>query len=204
MKNKRRTQVERSAATRDALIVAGRSLFAAHGYHAVGTDAIARAAGVSRGALYYQFEDKAELFAAVFETVEADVIARIGVAVEKASDTDPIALMRLAASLWLDASRDPDVLRIALTDAPAVLGWARWREIGDRYGVALALRLITNALEVDRIVPLPVGTLAYVLIGMLRESALYLSAATDSARARADIGAVIDQMIESLAVVPIS
>jgi AcrR family transcriptional regulator len=73
MKSNRRTQADRSAATRDALVRAGRHLFAEHGYAEVGTEAIAREAGVTRGAMYHQFADKTELFAAVFEQVEAEV-----------------------------------------------------------------------------------------------------------------------------------
>src|SRR5215469_12973489 len=72
----RRTQADRSAATRDALVAAARPLFAAHGFAEVPTDAIAAAAGVTRGALYHQFADKTALFEAVLTAVEAD-IARI-------------------------------------------------------------------------------------------------------------------------------
>src|SRR5215475_1511202 len=51
----RRTQADRSAATRDALVAAARPLFAAQGFADVSTDAIVTAAGVTRGALYHQF-----------------------------------------------------------------------------------------------------------------------------------------------------
>src|SRR5256885_16549175 len=77
MKGKPRTQAERTAATRTALIAAARELFAEHGYAGVGTEAIVRAAGVTRGAMYHQFTDKQDLFAAVFEAVEAGLTAGI-------------------------------------------------------------------------------------------------------------------------------
>ena len=56
----RRRQVDRTAATRAALVDAARALFAEHGFADVGTERIARAAGVTRGALYHQFADKAD------------------------------------------------------------------------------------------------------------------------------------------------
>src|ERR1700721_1209712 len=72
MEIKRRTQEERSAATRDALISAARRLWGQRGYAEVGTPEIATEAGVTRGAMYHQFADKAALFRDVVEAVEQD------------------------------------------------------------------------------------------------------------------------------------
>src|SRR5438128_6437123 len=74
MEIKRRTQEERSAATRDALISAARKLWGQRGYAEVGTPEIAKEAGVTRGAMYHQFADKATLFREVVEAVEQDVM----------------------------------------------------------------------------------------------------------------------------------
>lgn len=93
--------------------------------------------------------------------------------------------------------QDPALVRIALIDAPAVLGWTRWREIGDRYGLALAQRLIADAISAGRIAAQPIKTPAYVLLGTLRESALYIANAT-SKNARAEILAVVDRLIAGL------
>src|ERR1700712_960468 len=73
----RRTQAERTAAPRARLLEAGRRLFASDGFAAVSTQAIVDAAGVTRGALYHQFDDKTGLFDAVYEEVERDVVAAI-------------------------------------------------------------------------------------------------------------------------------
>jgi AcrR family transcriptional regulator len=198
MKDNRRTQAERSAVTRQALVSAARALFAARGFSDVGTEEIVREAGVSRGALYHHFADKTELFAAAFEAVEAEAIARIGARIAGAGLTDPIAVMRLAASAWLDACAEPDVHRIALIDGPAVLGHARWREIGDRFGLRVTSDLLTHAIEAGRAPEQPVAPLAHVILGALREGALYLAAAQDWARARREVGAVVDRLIGSL------
>lgn len=198
MKSNRRTQADRTAATRLALVSAARSLFAKHGYRDVGTATIVQTAGVSRGALYHHFADKVELFAAVFEAVEAEVIARIAATVAGAKLSDPVDLMRLGASTWLDVCAEPEVHRIALIDAPAVLGWTRWREIGSRYGMGLTQRMLTHAMADGRIPLQPVEPLAHVLLGALRESALFLADAQDHAQARREVGAVLDKLILSL------
>src|SRR5215471_2027434 len=67
----------RSEATRRQLVTTARTLFGGRGYAGVGTEEIVRAAGVTRGALYHQFRDKADLFAAVAEQVEAEIAERI-------------------------------------------------------------------------------------------------------------------------------
>jgi AcrR family transcriptional regulator len=199
MKDNRRTQVQRSEATRTALINAARRLFAASGFSAVGTEAIVRAAGVTRGAMYHQFSDKTELFAAVFEAVEAEMTRRIDAVVSDSAESDPIALMKLGAAAWLDACAEPEVQRIALIEAPAVLGWERWREINLRYGMGLVQGLLDYGISVGRVVAQPVEPLSHVLIGALDEAALYLARADDPAGARREIGAVIDRLIQSLA-----
>ena len=119
----------RSAATRAALIDAGRRLFGERGYAAVGTEELVRAAGVTRGALYHQFRDKADLLDAVYNVVEAEITEQIATGALASGATDPLAALRAGARAFLDACAAPEVERIVLLDAPAVLGWGaggRW------------------------------------------------------------------------------
>src|SRR5690242_21745732 len=102
MESKRRTQTERSAATRGALVAAARRLWAARGYAEVGTPEIAAAAGVTRGAMYHQFADKAALFLAVAEAVEQDVMTRLVAAVDDSGPATPADALRAAVEPWLD------------------------------------------------------------------------------------------------------
>ena len=62
MKRKRLTQAERREATREQVLAAAARVFAARGFHATSLDAVAEEAGFSRGAVYYNFADKEELF----------------------------------------------------------------------------------------------------------------------------------------------
>lgn len=198
--NSLRTQADRSAATQDALVRAARPMFAKQGFGNVSTEAIVRAAGVSRGAMYHQFKDKAALFEAVFEAVEQDVTRRLATTVSRAQETDPIALMELGAHAWLDVCAEPEVQRIVLLDAPAVLGWERWREIGMKYGIGLVEAMIAHAISVGRIPKQPIKPLAHVFIGSLDEAAMYIVRAEDIALARDQMRAVISRLVWALSV----
>jgi AcrR family transcriptional regulator len=195
--NVKRTQVERSEATRAALIAAARELFGERGYGAVGTEEIVARAGVTRGALYHQFTDKRDLFRAVLEALEEEVIARLGEqVVAKASS----AAEALAATMsaWLDVCEEPDVQRIMLLDAPGVLGWDEWREIGHRYALGEAMGLLEAAMEAGDLARQPVRPLAHVVVGALDEAALYVARAEDRPRARAEMTGVLERLIAGL------
>jgi AcrR family transcriptional regulator len=62
MKRKRQTQAERRDETRGELIAAAARVFSKRGFHGTSLEAIAEEAGYSRGAVYYNFADKEELF----------------------------------------------------------------------------------------------------------------------------------------------
>jgi AcrR family transcriptional regulator len=186
----------RSEATRQRLVTAARELFGTRGYAGVGTEEIVRAAGVTRGALYHQFRDKADLFAAVAEQVEAEIAERIAAGAGAAAD--PVEALRAGAWLFLDACAEPEVERIILLDAPAVLGWQAWRDLAGRYGLGLVQLTLQSAIDVGAIVPLPVVPLAHVLIGALDECALYVAGAEDPAAARQECAAIVDRILRSV------
>src|SRR2546423_1136613 len=192
----RTTKAEQSEATRAALIAAARPLFAERGYSGVGTEEIVRAAGVTRGALYHHFSGKEDLFAAVYEQVEADLVAEIGQMATGASD--PLEVLHRGAAMFLEACRRPEVQRITLIDAPSVLGWERWREIGVRYGFGLIEEVLKAGMEQGVIERQPVRPLTHLLLGAIDEAAM-LVAPSDDAELRAQGAASIDRYLDTLA-----
>ncbi|SEH77833.1 DNA-binding transcriptional regulator, AcrR family [Mycolicibacterium rutilum] len=195
----RRTQAERTAATRAQLIDAARKLFSDKGFAEVSTQAIVAGAGVTRGALYHQFSDKTDLFAAVYEQVERDLVADIAGQLAQRAPLDPLEAMRVGARLFLDGCAAPDVQQIVLIDAPAVLGWDRWREVGARYGLGVIEAMLANAVAEGAIPEQPLRATAHVLLGALDEAALYVSRATDRERARHEMHAVCDRLVDGIA-----
>jgi AcrR family transcriptional regulator len=195
----RRTQAERTAATRARLLDAGRTLFANDGYAAVSTQAIVDAAGVTRGALYHQFADKAGLFDAVYEEVERDVVAAIMTRIAAAAPSTQLEAMRIGARLFLEECSSPKVQRIVLIDAPSVLGWDRWREVGMRYGLGIVEAMLVQAIADGAIPAQPTRPAAHVLLGALDEAALYVSRAPDATVALEQMVVVCDRLITGIA-----
>jgi AcrR family transcriptional regulator len=198
MEIKRRTQEERSAATRDALISAARKLWGQRGYAEVGTPEIAKEAGVTRGAMYHQFADKATLFREVVEAVEQDVMGRMATMVASSGAKTPADAIRAAVDAWLDVSGDPEVRQLVLLDAPAVLGWAGFRDVAQRYSLGMTEQLLTEAIRAGQLVRQPVRPLATVMIGALDEAAMAIATAEDPKRARKEIRFVLRRLIDGM------
>ncbi|HET8618447.1 MAG TPA: TetR/AcrR family transcriptional regulator [Acidimicrobiales bacterium] len=194
----RRTQSERTARTRAALIAAARRLFGAEGFADVGAERIAREAGMTRGALYHQFSDKADLFAAVLDQVEAEIAQRVADSVAGFDPDDSAGMLVAGAGAWLDASSEPDLQRIVLLDGPSVLGWDTWREISLRHTVGLVAALLQDGIDRGSLPAQPVQALTHVLVGAVDEAALYLARAGDPAAARADIDVVLRRLTLAL------
>jgi AcrR family transcriptional regulator len=185
-----------SEATRAKLLKAGRKLFAKHGYASVGTEEIVRAAGVTRGALYHQFADKRELFAAVFEETERETIAK-AIAAQTPVE-DPVEGLRAAFVGWLDACSEPGVQRIILVDAPGVLGWEEWRAIGEQLGLGGTIAALQAGMDAGALAKQPVKPLAHVIVAAVDEAALYVARAEDQALAKAEMTGIIDRLVDSL------
>jgi AcrR family transcriptional regulator len=192
----RSRMAERTEETREALIAAARSLFADRGFAGVGTEEIVRDARMTRGALYHHFESKEDLFRAVYERVEQELVERI--AADAVSAGNPLEALHAGARAFLDACEDPAVQRIALLDAPSVLGWEQWREIGMRYGFGLVQGTLEAAMDAGLIERQPVRPLAHLLLGSIDEAAMLVARANDNGKTKREVAAAIDRYLDSL------
>ena len=131
-KPERRSNRERTEATRGDLIAAARKLFTEKSYAETSTPEIVAAAGVTRGALYHHFEDKQALFRAVVEH-EAELVAA---EIERAApDTLPARKALITGGeAFIKAMATPGRTRLLLLDGPAVLGRAEMDAIDARHG----------------------------------------------------------------------
>jgi AcrR family transcriptional regulator len=168
-------QTERSAATRARLVAAARELFAERPYADVGTEEIVRRARVTRGALYHHFADKRDLFRAVHEQLEAELVDAIAKQLAESASADPVEALRTGARTYLDACEDPSFARITLIDAPAVLGWPEWRRIDEEYALKVIVLGLEAAMEAGVFRRRPVLPLAYLMLGTMGEAGLRIA-----------------------------
>lgn len=192
-------KAEQAAATRRRLLDASRRLFTAKGFAHTSTEELVREAGVTRGALYHHFRDKADLFAAVFEEVEEGVTRDAMAAANDAGPPGTWEHLLAGANAFLDACLDPTVHRIVLLDAPSALGWERWRELEARYGLGLVRRALAVSMGAGMIPRGPIEPLAHMLLGGLNELALAMARADHPVSARRDAGESLERMLRGLA-----
>jgi AcrR family transcriptional regulator len=188
----RRTQAERSATTRAALLAAARTLFAERGFAGTGREEIVERAGVTRGAMYHHFASKEDLFREVYVQIEDELTAAIATAAM--ASADPMEQLRLGSIAFLDAAARPDVRRVVLLDAPSVLPVPVRRELSERHGLGLVREALLAVMATGRIERRPVEPLARVVMAALHEAATMVADGAD----RAEVGAEVERMLEKL------
>lgn len=189
-------KAEQSRHTREVLIRVARELFTARGYAGTATEDIVERAGMTRGALYHQYEDKRDLFLAVFEQLEAEIVTRIQTAALSAPD--PRAALRAAYNAVVDAWLDPTLRRIVMVDGPAVLGWETWHRIEGEHALGFLEQGLAAAMAAGLVEPMPIRPLATMFLGAVNEAGLAIAHAADIDAAKAEFGAVIDRLLDAL------
>jgi AcrR family transcriptional regulator len=191
----RRTQAQRRASTRRALLDAARSLFAEKGYHGTAAEEIVGRAGLTRGALYHHFEDKRDLFRVVVDEMEGEIDEEIEAA-ERAQPGLPEAVMA-GYRAFIDAVLDPEMRRTFFLDGPSVLGW-EWREIDARHAVGKIEEGLEALIAEGFVEPQPVGPLARLINGTLLEAAFFVAASEDPEAARDEVWGAMERLVGGL------
>ena len=189
-------RVERGEATRAQIVRTARELFSTRGYAAVGTNELVERAGVTRGALYHHFREKRDVFRAVYEHVEQELVERT--AARMRGVDDPWEMLVTGTRAFFDACTDPALRQIGLIDGPVVLGWQEWREIGRRYAFGLVTFGLQNAMDAGVLRRADVEQLAHLLFGALGEATMVLASADDPEAARRRVEDTLLLLLEGL------
>ncbi|MEV2220221.1 TetR/AcrR family transcriptional regulator [Nocardia vinacea] len=181
----RRSQEDRSRATRAALEQAGRRLFAERGFAATSAEELVTEAGVTRGALHHHYGDKRGLFLAVLEKIEVETTQEIENVIGAGNPDDILTSMAIGLNVFLEICQRPEMIRITLYDGPAVLGWQAFREFEARHGLGLVIAQLERARDAGLIADAPIQVLAQLIFSAVTEAGLIVAHATDKAAAQA-------------------
>lgn len=188
-------RLERGRATRQQLVDAATELFADRGYEGTSIEAVLERVSMSRGSLYHHFPGKEALFEAVVESVHAKVGEATLAAVAGIDDGDAHALIKAGELAWIRLAGDPVVRRILLIDAPTVLGWRRWREIEEQYGLGMLKAVLQQS---DNVPAAMVESFAHILLATGNEMALVIALADDIPAAQKAAEAAVDEFLTRL------
>lgn len=187
---------EYAEATRAAILEAAMERFTADGFAATTVDAVAEAARVTKGAVYHHFRDKAELLEAAFVLLEEGLVVDVIAAVDGVDD--PWEEFSRGVDAYLRACNEPRFRRIALEEAPVALGWARWKEIEERYFLGLMVATLDGLVQAG-VIRIPPGDLtARMLLAALSEAGLAVATADDPDTERARVGALVLRLVAGL------
>ena len=189
-------QAERRAQTRTAILKAAQDLFGAQGFAATSMDQIAQAAGVAKGAVYHHFASKELVFEAVFEAVSTQVAGEVAAA--SAGAPDVLAAMSRAIRAYFEICSEGPTGQVMLKDAPAVLGWSRWREIDARHFGGDIGKVLAAAMRGGLIGEQPVEPLSRLILGAITEAALACGTAENPARAGKAYVAAAESLLDGL------
>jgi len=187
-------KVEQGRQTRDRLIATATRLFAEHGYEGTSIEAVLEEARVSRGALYHHFANKEALFEAVLEAVETSIQGTL--VAEAIGSRDPVEALRTACRTWVRLAGDPTIRRIAIIDAPSVVGWQKWREIDGRHNFGILRATLEAIAATGAIRRDSVDLFAHLLLAALLEAALVIAHSETPAAEQQE--AVLDEFITRL------
>ncbi|WP_339532885.1 TetR/AcrR family transcriptional regulator [Pseudomonas mucidolens] len=166
-----RARAEMIEDTRARLIASARHAFATQGYANTSMDDFTARAGLTRGALYHHFGDKKGLLSAVVAQLDGEMDARLQHITDQADE--PWRGFRERCRAYLRMAQDPEIRRIVLQDAPAVLGDAA--SANQQQCIASLRRLLDVLIQAGVIEPAPSQALARLINGSLVDAALWIA-----------------------------
>ncbi|MBA5203243.1 TetR/AcrR family transcriptional regulator [Pectobacterium aroidearum] len=193
----RRTRAEMEE-TRATLLATARKVFSERGYADTSMDDLTAQASLTRGALYHHFGDKKGLLAAVVEQIDAEMDERLQVISDTAEDAWDGFRRRCRA--YLEMALEPEIQRIVLRDARAVLGGAS--PDSQRHCVESMQRLIDNLIRQGVVAEADPQALAFLIYGSLAEAAFWIADGEDGNARLAQGVAALELLLRGLLVKP--
>jgi len=161
--------IERKELTRRQILEAAQRVFSVKGYHGASMDDVAQASGTSKGALYFHFSSKEELFHALVEEFAQVLAEEVARAIKR--ERGAVAKVEAALRTVLEAaSRHRQLAQIVLVE---------WNGLGPAFAerrfqlrsfmADLIKAQLDEAVQEGRIPPLDTTITAYAWLGAINE-----------------------------------
>jgi AcrR family transcriptional regulator len=189
-----------AALTRAAVLEAARDAFVEHGFAATSIDDIARAAGVSKGAVYHHFASKEDLFAELFRRSQE---AALDEATAQGAHIEPLwAQVHAIAGAFLSTYLSDPAARSLLRQSSSVLGLERCRRIDGELALPLITEVLRDLRARGELAPVPPEVTAQVILSVLCEAVSSIVAAPDPERALSEVRQVLHALLSGLRASP--
>lgn len=168
----RRTRADMEE-TRATLLKTARKVFSEQGYAEASMDDLTAMAGLTRGALYHHFGDKKGLLTAVVSELDAEMDTRL----QTLSDATENAWegFRDRCRMYLEMAQEPEIQRIVLRDARAVLGGSPPE--AHRHCTASLQKMLEQMMLQETVMQTDPEALAMLIHGGLCEAAFWIAEA---------------------------
>jgi AcrR family transcriptional regulator len=184
------TKAEQTLRTRRAILVRARHLFATKGYAGTGTEEIISELGITRGALYHQFNDKLGVFKAVIAEAYDEITGYIRSKIQPLDNN--WEQLVIGCQAFLEIAQQEELRRLVFIEAPAVLAADTLVEF-DQYGFGLLYEAIQIAVKEGKLNTINMKGFAHLVNGSLNELAAWVAQSDDPKRLK-----TAQQLIETL------
>ncbi|MBU6956841.1 TetR family transcriptional regulator [Pseudomonas sp. CVAP len=168
----RRTRADMEE-TRATLLKTARQIFSERGYAETSMDDLTALANLTRGALYHHFGDKKGLLTAVVAQIDAEMDARLQAISDSTENVWEAFRNRCRA--YLEMAQEPEIQRIVLRDARAVLGSSPPE--AHRHCVASLQKMLEQLMLQGVVMQADPEALAMLIYGGLCEAAFWIAEA---------------------------
>lgn len=191
----RRTQAEMEE-TRIKLLSTARKVFSEQGYALSAMEDLTSKLNLTRGALYHHFGDKKGLFQAVVHQIDQEMDDRL----QRISDQAPTAweAFKTRCQVYLEMAQEPDIQRIILRDAPAILG--NTSQDSQKHCISSMQNLLKALIDDGKVQANDPELLARIIYGSLSEASFWI-AEGDQLQVRLQLALqALNQLLDSIVV----
>lgn len=191
------------AARHGEILAAAKEVFSVHGFHATKMSDVARAAGVSHGAVYWYFDSKDALFHALMDDQERALRAHIAGAVGTLvldGQTDAETLLRRSVQATFEFFEADRAAVILLFRDPLLLGDRFDRHLGGIYEgfISDIEKSMLDAQSAGQVIDAPPRMIAFSVAALIGQLALRRAHTDDGLTAAEVADFVITMIFEGL------